>query len=51
MGRKPRVLVDGGVYHIISRGHNRCRLFHCSGDYKAYKEILREYKKEFTVMC
>ena len=47
MGRKGRILVDGGVYHITARGHNRYRLFHDFNDYKAYKDFIREYKKRF----
>ncbi|MBN1526589.1 MAG: transposase [Candidatus Omnitrophica bacterium] len=47
MAREGRILVDGGVYHVISRGHNRYRLFHDAGDYKAYKKIIRDYKKRF----
>ena len=48
MARKGRILVDGGIYHITSRGHNRYRLFHDFKDYKAYKDIIRKYKKEFA---
>ena len=47
MPRKHRTLVDGGIYHVISRGHNRCRLFHSSKDYGVYKELLRKYKARF----
>ena len=48
MGRPSRVLVDNGVYHVISRGHNRYRIFNCLEDYKAYKKIISHYKKRFT---
>ena len=47
MGRKPRIPIDGGVYHITSRGHNRFRLFHEDEDYKIYKDIIRKYKERF----
>ena len=47
MARKGRILIDGGIYHITSRGHNRYRLFHVFTDYEAYKNIIRKYKAEF----
>ena len=47
MGRHNRILVDGGVYHIINRGHNRYKIFSTLDDYKVYKDIIRRYKKEF----
>lgn len=46
MPRKTRQLVDGGVYHVICRGHNKCALFHSRHDYDIYKSILRKYRKE-----
>lgn len=48
MARKNRQLVDGGVYHVISRGHNKCDLFHSGKDYSMYKYLLSEYKKKFA---
>ncbi|MEI6863291.1 MAG: transposase [Candidatus Omnitrophota bacterium] len=48
MGRRGRVLVGGGVYHIINRGHNRHKLFHEFEDYMEYKEIIRSYKNRFA---
>ena len=48
MARSARILVDGGIYHITSRGHNRYRLFHSLDDYKIYKRIIGDYKKEFV---
>ena len=42
------MLVDGGLYHITSRGHNRYALFHDPRDYEAYKDIVRKYKKIFA---
>ncbi|MFA5144013.1 MAG: transposase [Candidatus Omnitrophota bacterium] len=47
MGRPNRILVDGGVYHIINRGHNRYKVFNSLDDYKAYKDIIRRYKEDF----
>src|SRR3989338_3874695 len=48
MARLGRVLVDGGVYHITNRGHNRYRLFHSLDDYKAYRKAIRDYQKRFS---
>jgi len=47
MPRNNRILVDGGVYHITSRGHNRYTLFHSIDDYKKYRKFIRDYKKKF----
>ncbi len=47
MARAGRVLVDGGIYHITNRGHNRYILFHSLDDYKAYKKEMKSYKKSF----
>lgn len=47
MGRPKRALIDGGIYHIMSRGHNRYKIFNSPHDYKVYKELLRRYKKKF----
>lgn len=48
MARQARILVNEGVYHITSRGHNRYRLFHSPGDYKAYKKEIKNYKTKFN---
>lgn len=48
MGRPNRNLVDGGIYHIISRGHNGYALFNSSKDYAVYKKIIRKYKERFS---
>jgi putative transposase len=47
MGRPKRVLVDGGVYHVISRGHNRYKIFNSPSDCAAYKKLLSHYKTKF----
>lgn len=47
MGRPKRELVDGGVYHVISRGHNRYEIFNSPSDYAAYKKLLSHYKTKF----
>ncbi|MCX5677835.1 MAG: transposase [Candidatus Omnitrophica bacterium] len=47
MARQGRLLVDGGIYHITSRGHNRYKLFHSLDDYTIYKKLIKDYKKKF----
>ena len=47
MGRARRVLFDGGVYHIVQRGHNKDKLFKNAGDYKAFKDFIRRYKEKY----
>ena len=49
MPRKPRVLVDGGYYHIITRGIDRRRLFCYRQDYDYFLEIVRKYLEKFQV--
>ncbi len=34
MARKPRIEIEGGLYHIITRGNNRETIFHDEGDYR-----------------
>lgn len=38
MARKPRLEVEGGLYHILTRGNNRQRIF---GDNNDYQKMLR----------
>jgi len=38
MTRKPRLEVEGGLYHILTRGNNRRRIF---GDNNDYQKMLR----------
>ncbi|MDD5496737.1 MAG: transposase [Candidatus Omnitrophica bacterium] len=47
MPRKPRCLVDDGFYHIMSRGHNKCKLFHSRKDYEKYRSLIIEHKQAF----
>lgn len=47
MPRTPRILNDNGVYHIISRGNNRQKLFLKNGDFLTYLELLGLMKKDY----
>jgi REP element-mobilizing transposase RayT len=45
MSRKPRLEVEGGLYHIITRGNNRRKIF---GDADDYQKILRGLAEQKT---
>lgn len=49
MPRKPRILVDGGYYHLVTRGIDRRRLFRYQQDYKYFLEIMKKYLSKFKV--
>lgn len=40
MGRKPRVLYSGGIYHVIQRGNNRKYIFDNEEDKAMFLELL-----------
>lgn len=40
MPRKPRIEVEGGLYHVIARGNNRQAIFHSDPDYKKFVSLL-----------
>ena len=44
MARKPRVEVEGGLYHITARGNNRRRIFDDDEDYRKLLKLLTETK-------
>ena len=46
MARKPRFDVEGGLYHIISRGNNRQRIFRHDEDYQKMLSLVAVYKKK-----
>jgi len=47
MPRTARVAFPSMVYHIISRGNNRERVFNEAKDFEKYLEICRRYKEKF----
>ncbi len=49
MPRKPRQPSPSGVYHFITRGVNKKKLFHGQEDYKSYLRLLKEYRDKFNV--
>ena len=44
MARKPRIEITGGLYHIITRGNNRMRIFQSQDDYLKFLAFLESQK-------
>lgn len=44
MARKPRVEIEGGLYHIITRGNNRQLIFGSDDDYRKMLLLLAQQK-------
>jgi REP element-mobilizing transposase RayT len=44
MARKPRVELEGGLYHLITRGNDRQIIFHEPADYSKFLSILKIQK-------
>ena len=42
MGRMPRPVGDGLLYHALNRGNNRARVFGDDGDYRAFLRALAQ---------
>lgn len=49
MPRQSRLLINGGYYHIVTRGNDRRKLFRYNRDYKFFLEIVTKYLKKFNV--
>ncbi len=49
MPRTARVLLDGGYYHILTRGIDKRILFCCAQDYYYFLEIMKKYLVKFQV--
>ena len=46
MPRKPRIEIGGGLYHIITRGNNRRKIFRSHDDYLRFITILELQKSK-----
>jgi len=44
MARKPRIEFEGALYHVITRGNQRQRVFKDMEDHWRYLKILADYK-------
>ena len=49
MARPIRIDVEDGVYHVMSRGNDRCALFKESADYRHFLDRLAEAQKRFRL--
>jgi len=50
MARTARMLCNGGMYHILNRGHNNQTLFHASKDYLIFKKYVRSYLSVYKIV-
>src|SRR6185369_1640463 len=48
MPRKPRIEVGGGLYHVITRGNNRRKIFRSHDDYLRFTSILEHQKAKLA---
>jgi putative transposase len=46
MARKPRLEVEGGLYHVITRGNDRMDIFHSPEDHAKFLSILLTQKQK-----
>lgn len=44
MARRPRIEIEGGLYHIIARGNNRQLIFGSDEDYQKFLSLLENQK-------
>ena len=44
MARKARAEVEGGLYHVITRGNNRRQIFNSPADYEKFLSLLAVQK-------
>jgi len=49
MARKPRIINEKGIYHVILRGNNKQNLFHDDLDRKFFLNRLYKYSKELKI--
>lgn len=48
MARKPRVHFPGALYHVISRGNQRQKIFRSDKDRSHYLDLLSRYQKRYS---
>lgn len=47
MARKPRIEYEGALYHVITRGNQKQKIFKDSLDYRKFLDILTSYKQRY----
>jgi len=48
MSRKPRIISESGMYHVIFRGNNKQNIFNDEQDYKKIKGIIKDIKEQMS---
>ena len=49
MARKPRIEIDDALYHVITRGNQKQKIFKSQGDFETYLSVLTAYKKNINI--
>ena len=47
MARKPRVHYEGALYHVITRGNNKEKIFGEENEKEEYLRIIKKYKDRY----
>lgn len=47
MARKPRIEFEGALYHVITRGNQKQKIFRTTEDNERYLKILEDYKMRY----
>ncbi len=48
MPTAPRLYIDNGCFHIVSRGNQKQKIFHKPEDNLTYLVLLKKYKKKYS---
>lgn len=49
MPRSARLVMDGGTYHVLTRGNNGQPIFHEDQDYRRYLDLLRSHVRQHEI--
>jgi len=49
MPRTTRLIVDGGTYHVLTRGNNGQQVFHEDADYQRYLQLVSTYARGYQL--
>ena len=49
MPRRPRIILEGGYYHILTRGNDRRKLFRYRQDYNFFLRTAKRYLKKYPL--
>lgn len=47
MARKPRIEYEGALYHVITRGNQKQKIFKEPHDYRKFLDIISAYKQRY----